>query len=81
MVPEPVEGVEGPTLGLFVRPFVRTTRYSQILCQGQKWVKIANFTDKISDYYILLAVLYDKISETYLVFPFFSEKEPHLYSL
>ena len=46
-VPEPVEG---PTLGLFARPFVRTTPSSQILCQGQKRVKTLLFADKISDF-------------------------------
>jgi len=42
----------------------RTTRHSQILCQGQKRTKIGVFNDKISEFGKIWAKIHDKISET-----------------
>ena len=61
--PEDPRRVEGPTLGLFVRPFVRTTPHSQILCQHQNRVKNPIFNDKISDLWQIWVKFNDKISE------------------
>jgi len=41
----------------------RTTGHSQILCQGQKWVKAIVFNDKISDLWQIWVKFNDKISE------------------
>jgi len=57
----------------FVRPFhfVRTTRHSQILCQGQKQAKSPVFNDKISDFGKNRLKIADKISETDRLKPLF----------
>ena len=73
VVPEPCRRVEGPTLGLSVRPFVRTTPSSQILCQGLKRVKNTNFNDKISDFAQNRLKNSDKISEITVFWCLFDE--------